>query len=208
VTIKVIGAGVGRTGTTSLYAALKILLSGNCYHMMEVFPRPDDVPVWHDAALGKMPDWKTFLSEYKAAVDWPASAYWEDLAKTYPDALIILSTRSDGETWFKSASNTIFPSMLAAEDSPWRRMAFDMVKHRFTPDIENKAAAIAAYDAHNAYVRAHAPRERLLDWQATQGWAPICAALGMPMPDEPFPHANTTAEFHERAKDTKHKPGK
>ena len=196
-TLRVIGAGIGRTGTTSLKSALEKLLGGRCYHMHEVFPRPDDVPVWHAAALGEMPNWDDFLKEFVAAIDWPASAYWEELAQAYPDALIILSTRADSETWWRSASNTIIPASFQADDSPWRRMVFAMFKHRFTEDVENKAAAIAAYETHNAHVRATAPAERLLEWQAEEGWAPLCAALKLAVPDEPFPHSNTSAEFQE-----------
>jgi Sulfotransferase domain len=196
-TIRVIGAGVGRTGTTSLQMALQILLGGRCYHMHEVFSHPDDIAVWHDAASGRMPNWHTFLQDWTAAIDWPASAFWEELAQAFPDALIVLSYR-DPEVWWQSASNTIFPATLQAQDNPWRRMVWEMFKHRFTTEVENREAAIAAYEAHNAYVRAHAPAGRLLEWQASDGWERLCAALGLPVPDMPFPHANTTADFKER----------
>jgi hypothetical protein len=197
-TLRVIGAGLGRTGTTSLQGALETLLVGRCYHMHEVFPRPDDVPVWHAAALGEMPDWDEFLKEFVAAVDWPASAYWESLAAAYPDAPIVLSTRSDSETWWRSASKTIIPATFEADDSPWRRMVLAMNKHRFTEDIRNKDAAIAAYEAHNARVRATASAARLVEWQAEDGWEPLCAALELPVPNEPFPHSNTSEEFQGR----------
>ena len=199
-TIKVIGAGVGRTGTTSLCAALEILLGDRCYHMQEVFPREHHVEAWHCAALGQMPDWPNVLSEYVAAVDWPAAAYWQELAEAYPDALIVLSTRADGGTWFKSASNTIIPTTMKLPDGPFRRMVLDMWKFRFTAEIENKDAAVAAYEAHNATVREKAPPSRFLDWRAEQGWAPLCDALGIAVPDDPFPHANTTADFHAHMK--------
>lgn len=198
-TLRIIGAGVGRTGTTSLQAALEQLLGGRCYHMHEVFPRPDDIPVWHEAALGRMPDWNAFLKDFVAAVDWPASAFWPELAEACPEAVIVLSTRSDAETWWKSASKTIFPATLEAEDSPWRRMVYAMLEHRFgTTAITDRDACIAAYEAHNAAVRANAPADRLIEWQPGDGWAPLCEALSLPVPDAPFPHENTTAEFQER----------
>ncbi len=195
--LRVIGAGVGRTGTTSLQAALEILLNGRCYHMHEVFPRPDDIPVWHQAALGTMPDWSAFLNEFVAAVDWPASAYWPELCTAFPDALVVLSTR-DAESWWKSASQTIFPASREAEDSPWRRMVWAMFEHRFTTEIDNRDAAIAAYEAHNARVRAEVPAARLLEWHPGDGWGPLCAALAVAEPELAFPHANTTADFQER----------
>jgi hypothetical protein len=166
--------------------------------MHEVFPRPDDIPVWHAAALGQMPDWSAFLSGFSAAVDWPASAFWSELATAFPRALIVLSTRRDAETWWQSASGTIFPATLAADDGPWRRMISAVLEHRFTNAIEDKAACITAYEAHNAQVRAHAPAGRLLEWQVEDGWAPLCAALDLPQPDEPFPHVNSSAEFGKR----------
>ena len=196
--LRVIGAGVGRTGTNSLQLALQQLLGGRCYHMHEVFPRPDDIPVWHAAALGRMPDWPAFLSEFNAAVDWPASAFWAELAAAFPQALIVLSTRKDAETWWQSASGTIFPASIAAEDDPWRRMIFDLLEQRFTSAVEDKAACIAAYEAHNARVRAQAPAARLLEWHVEDGWAPLCAALGLPVPDAPFPHVNTSTDFGKR----------
>ncbi len=197
-TLRVIGAGVGRTGTNSLQLALQQLLHGRCYHMHEVFPRPDDIPVWHAAALGRMPDWPAFFAEFNAAVDWPASAFWPELAAAFPHAVIVLSTRRDAETWWRSASATIFPATLAAPDDPWRRMIDDLLAQRFTRAIEDKAACIAAYEAHNARVRATVPAARLLEWQVEDGWAPLCAALDLPVPDEPFPHVNSTMEFGQR----------
>jgi hypothetical protein len=42
------------------------------------------------------------------------------------------------------------------------------------------------------------PPDRLIVWQPGDGWDPICSALELPVPDEPFPHVNTTREFVER----------
>lgn len=78
-------------------------------------------------------------------------------------------------------------------------MARDMLTNRFTPDWRDREAAKAAYDAHNERVRATIPPERLLEWHPGDGWDPICAALGLPVPGEPFPHVNTTADFRQLA---------
>jgi len=88
--LEVVGAGLGRTGTHSLKIALEQLLGGPCYHMMETFGRPDDIPVWHRAVDGDMPDWNDFLSEYRAAVDWPAGAFWREIWAANPDAVVLL----------------------------------------------------------------------------------------------------------------------
>src|SRR6185312_8299299 len=106
--LQVVGAGVGRTGTASLQLALQQLLGGRCYHMGETFGRPADIPVWHAAADGAMPDWGEFLAEFVATVDWPACAFWRELADANPDAVVLLSTRSSADAWWKSAHDTIF----------------------------------------------------------------------------------------------------
>jgi hypothetical protein len=107
-TLRVVGAGLGRTGTASLQLALQQLLDGRCYHMAETFGRPDDIPVWHAAVKGTEPDWDVLLAEFVAAVDWPACEFWRELADANPDALVLLSTRSSADAWWKSAHDTIF----------------------------------------------------------------------------------------------------
>jgi hypothetical protein len=199
-TLKVVGAGLGRTGTHSLKAALEQLLGGPCYHMLEVFGRPDDIAVWHAAVNGDMPDWNTFLSEYRAAVDWPASAFWRELLEANPDAVVLLSSR-DTDGWWKSANNTIFQISqreLPVEEVVPRAqiaMALDMFKMRFTPDWRDESKAKRAYEKHNADVRASVPADRLIDYHPGDGWEPICARLGLAVPSEPFPHLNTTDDF-------------
>src|SRR5215208_7067540 len=68
-TLQVVGAGLGRTGTVSLKGALERLLGGPCYHMVEVFSHLDDhVPRWHAAVRGEPVDWEGLLGGYRAAV--------------------------------------------------------------------------------------------------------------------------------------------
>lgn len=198
-TLKIIGAGLPRTGTNSLQLALEKLLDGRCYHMHELFERPNDAPVWESAAGGDSPEWSDFLTEFKAAVDWPPSLFWEEIAHVYADAPILLSTRKDPETWWASVSKTIIPATLEAEDTPWRSMAESLFRKFIgSDDFQNGEKMMAAYVAHNDHVRASVPASRLIDWQPQDGWEPICEALSLPVPDEAFPHVNTRAEFAER----------
>ena len=198
--LRVVGAGLGRTGTMSLKQALEQLLGGRCYHMMETFGRPDDIPVWHRAVNGDMPDWRAFLADYTAAVDWPVAGFWRELSETFPDAVVLLSTRPTDE-WWTSASNTIFriSERVAPEgdavSAGQLAMARDMLDKRFTPDWHDEANAKAAYDAHNAEVRATIPASRLVEWHPGEGWRPLCDALELPIPESPFPHLNTTDDF-------------
>ncbi len=193
VNLKIVGAGVGRTGTNSLMVALETLLGVPCYHMYQCFVR-DDSQAWLDIGRGKTELLDEVLADCAAAVDWPASAYWEQLAEANPDAIILLSTRSSAEAWFKSANDTIFPSIDKAE-GVWKDMVEELFTNTFTRDVLDQGKAIAAYEAHNADVRATVDPARLLEWQATDGWAPICEALGLPVPDQDFPHTNSTEEF-------------
>jgi len=197
VTLRVVGAGLGRTGTNSLKLALERLLGEPCYHMMEVFAHPEHLPVWHAAARGQMPDWRTLFAGFGAAVDWPAAAFWPELSAAFPDALVLLSVR-EPQSWWQSASETIFPSTRQQTGSEWHAMVDELFAARFTTAIDDRAAAIAAFERHNARVRATVPAHRLLEWRAADGWAPLCAALGVPVPNEPFPHTNTRADWQAR----------
>ena len=199
-----LGAGVGRTGTTSLQLALQQLLGAPCYHMMEVFPRPEHVEAWHQATRGALPDWDGLLAGFAAAVDWPASGFWRELSAASPEAVVVLSVRESPEVWWKSASRTILhvaerPAAPAPEMEAWFAMYIDFLAVRFTPHWRDPEAAMAAYVAHNEAVRAEVPAGRLVEWRPGDGWGPICAALGLAVPVEPFPHLNTTAEFRARA---------
>ena len=200
--LKIVGAGLGRTGTHSLKIALEMLLGAPCYHMVEVFQHLEHVPAWQDAADGKPVDWHALLAGYAAAVDWPASAYYKELAEAFPDAVVLLSTRS-AESWWESAQATIFagignPAARSRFDPAWFTMVETMMKNRFTPDLSDRDAAIAAFERHNAEVIRTIPPKRLVVWTATDGWEPICDALGLPIPAEPFPRTNTREEFHAR----------
>lgn len=197
--LQVIGAGLGRTGTNSLKLALEQLLGGRCYHMLEVRERPADADVWGSAYDGRPPEWASFFDGYEAAVDWPSAPFWSPLSDSFPEAIVLLSVR-DPDSWWTSVSNNIFPAMASAYFSPdapddgWTRMAQGMMTS-FTPEWQEEAAAKAAFLAYNDHVRSTAPGDRFVEWQLGDGWPPICAALGVPVPSDPFPHVNTTADI-------------
>ena len=199
-TLRLIGAGVGRTGTNSLKLALEILLGRPCYHMLEVFEHPEHVPLWRAAANDEPVDWDGLFAGYAAAVDWPAAAFWRELSAAFPAAAVVLSTRSTADAWWRSASATIFDTERpepppGAGPGGWQEMAREVTSRRFTPDVGDEDAAKAAYERHNAAVRAGVPSDRLVEWRPGDGWGPLCDALGTRVPDVDFPHVNTTAEF-------------
>lgn len=199
--LQIVGAGVGRTGTESLKLAFEQLLGGRCYHMLEVIQHPEAAHYWASAGRGEMPDWDEVFDDYVAAVDWPVAAYWPELSAAYPDAPVLLSTRRSAEEWYRSASNTIFaidPTTMPGGPDP---ALFAGIFGRFTFDIGDPHAAMEAYERHNRDVRASIAPDRLIEWQPGDGWAPLCRALGLPEPSEPFPHVNTTEMFRERLLD-------
>lgn len=198
--LKVVGAGVGRTGTHSLKIALEQLLGGTCHHMIEVFTHAEEeLPVWTAAIHGERVDWPALLGRYSAIVDWPGASFWPELSTAFPDALVLLSVR-DPEEWYRSATNTIFAGMhdSASGGDPWMASLLRLFKDRFSSELGNRVAMIDAYERHNDRVRATISADRLLEWTPSDGWHPICERLGVAVPDEAFPLTNTTAEFRSR----------
>ena len=203
-TIEVIGAGFGRTGTMSLKLALEKLGFDKCYHMYEVAQHPEHVEVWQQATRGEPVDWSELYVGYRASVDWPACNFWEIQLRQYPDARVVLSER-DPERWYESIMNTIYPGSLKAKESEdaavqaFADMAFELIwDGTFHGRVEDREHAIDVYQAHNDYVKKQVPRNRLLVFEAAQGWEPLCRFLGCAVPDEPYPRTNTTEEFLSR----------
>jgi hypothetical protein len=201
--LRVVGAGLPRTATRSLKDALELLLGRRCYHMAEVFQHLEDVPMWRAATRGDELDWRSFPPDSVAAVDWPASAFWRGLAAAHPDAVIVLSTRESATKWWESADETIFPILRKPVEQPeneeWHQMVLELAAREIGPDWDNAERAQAFYERHNEEVRREAPAGRLLEWRATDGWEPLCEALDLPVPDDPFPRVNTREEWRARA---------
>jgi hypothetical protein len=208
--LRVVGAGVGRTGTGSLKLALERLLGAPCYHAYELTSKHlDHVPLWHEALRGNEPDWDDIYGGrgYLATLDWPGASFWRELSRAYPDALVLLSKRETADAWFRSADATIVEytrqtgEQQVAEWDPemqaWYSMILEVFATRFTPAPFEEHAAKQAYERHNAAVRAEVPGDRLLEWQPGDGWEPLCERLGVPVPDEPFPHINHTGTWRE-----------
>ena len=194
--LAVIGAGVGRTGTQSLKIALEHLLGAPCHHMTEVFGNPDQIPSWIDAAKGRPVDWTALLSGYAATADWPGASFWRELLDANPGALVVLSVRDAG-AWYRSAAQTLFDifDYLPPEFEPWMDALRRLLRDRFCDRFDDQDAMIGAYLRHNAAVRRGVPADQLLEWRPEEGWEPICARLGLPVPAIPFPAVNSIAEF-------------
>lgn len=196
--MRVVGAGLGRTGTMSLKLALEKLLGGRCYHMMEV-GAAGHVEAWYRAAIGESVDWRALLADFDAIVDWPGAAFWEPLSEAFPDAIVLLSHRPL-DRWYDSAASTILPdddNDGSDEAVAFQRM-WHAIRNEFTADWSDRKLTIESARRHNERVIETVPAERLLIYEPGDGWEPICAALGLPVPDEPYPHVNTREQFHQR----------
>jgi hypothetical protein len=200
-TLQVIGAGFGRTGTMTLKTALEALGFGPCHHMIEVFANmATQVPFWRAAAGGEAVDWDKGLAGYNSSVDWPSAHFYRQLAAHYPDAKVILSRRNP-ETWYASMTETILKAMTmpvfesgGGGEAPMHFARMIIHDQTFKGDF-SRENVIATFERHNAEVIASIAPERLLVFEPAQGWAPLCAFLGVPVPDQPFPRTNSREEF-------------
>ncbi len=220
-TLEVIGAGLGRTGTLSLHAALERLGFAPCDHMTNNFNHPERFALWLDAArrkrAGEPIDWRPLFAGYRATLDWPGVYFWRELTAAHPEAKVILTVR-DPERWYDSARTTIYAASQARTDVFSTRLISGLLAwldpragHGFRTvqetvwdgtmrgEFANRAAALRIFAEHNREVEATIPPERLLVFDVKQGWQPLCAFLGVPVPEnEPFPHVNDTDDFNRR----------
>ncbi len=199
VAIEVIGAGFGRTGTTSLKAALRRLGYDKCHHMDELLTEHKQARTWIAAQRGEPVDWRALLRGYRATTDWPSCSFYRELMREFPEAKVVLTVR-DPDRWYDSVAATIYP--LSYRQPRWIGALARgigsiaaVAKHvvwdgTFSDRFSDRAHAIAVFKAHIEEVKRVVPAERLLVFEVKQGWEPLCAFLGVPAPDEPFPHLN------------------
>ena len=197
--MKVICVGFGRTGTSSIKAALEHLLGGACYHFEELFKHPEHRRTWRKIAESGGPvDWADLFSDYVAAADFPVCAYPHELASAFPDALIVLSLREE-DGWVRSWSGLWkYFAIFRLRPLRWLFGWIDdivvvlekIVVERAFRGAMDPASLRVAYAAHNADVQARIPPDRLLVYRVQEGWEPLCEALGVPVPTTPFPCRN------------------
>jgi len=203
--LRLIGAGLGRTGTLSLKKALERLGFGPCYHMIEVLTAPERARPWLDRTAGGSRDWTAIFDGYHATVDWPAAAFWRELVEHYPDAKVLLSRR-DADRWHESVMNTIHPAMIQGppSDAPeilreFHAMVYALIfEQTFGGRLADRVHARRVFDAHNQAVIDAIPAPRLLIYEPGDGWEPLCRFLDVPVPGEAFPHLNDTAWYRAR----------
>ena len=199
--LEIIGAGFGRTGTSSLRAALEHLGFGPCHHMYEVRDHPEQLAGWEAAARGEAVDWGHMFRGYRSQTDWPGARYWRELARAFPAARVILSVR-DPDSWFDSVQATINPFLAArgSHRSPhlnamaemgYRTIALQVFGGRLT----ERDHATRVFKEHVVAVQSEIAAERLLTFDPRDGWHPLCDFLEVEVPEVPFPWVNISQEF-------------
>jgi hypothetical protein len=203
--LDVIGSGFGRTGTASLKRALETLGFGPCHHMEEVMLlHPEQVAHWQAIVAGKPVVWDDVFAGYRSQVDWPGAHVWRELSLAYPNAKVVHSVRQE-DGWWTSFSNTIGKLFATYKDAPepppphilamMEAMEIAIVQQTLGGSPTDRERCLAAYRRRTEQVRAALPPERLLVFDVREGWEPLCAFLGVPVPEEPFPRFNSTEEF-------------
>ena len=203
-TLKVIGAGPGRTGTMSLKHALEHLGYGPCHHMSACFGSRQQTRWFLEAAEGKAVDWNSVFNDFQAAVDWPAAAYYSELLKTFPDARVVFSYRHP-EEWYRSVSETIFN--VASSIPAWVRFLFPHAErlalmiektiwqNELGGKFQDRGHALNFFEERLKQVKAAVPQEKLLVHAAADGWEPLCAFLEVGVPNIPYPRLNEPAKI-------------
>lgn len=198
--LKLINAGLARTGTTSLQVALNRLGFGPCYHMFDIATSKERLEQWEQIVCnGQPPDWGAVFEGYTSAADGPPALYYKQINRAFPKAKVILTVR-DAERWYQSMHDTLYQFSLKGAEEPPGTMRARM--HRLTNTMtwngvfggrfSDKEHAIEVFRNHNQAVIDYVGHENLLVYSVKQGWEPLCAFLGVEVPREPFPHVNDT----------------
>jgi len=202
--MRVLGVGLSRTGTGSLYRALE-LLGYKTIHFDRV--RLNDVV----DGSNPHPVFRRY-DDVDAVVDLPAAYFYRELLEAYGDCKAILTLR-DVESWWHSI-RTHFNDRVSARPSAVRTLALktlyrlrlrqsDFDGHRFRARLRSIVYGSAqateylykkAFVEHNERVQREVPARRLLVMHLVdgEGWDVLCPFLGAPIPDVPFPHVNRT----------------
>jgi hypothetical protein len=206
--LTLINAGLGRTGTTSLKAALDRLDCGPSFHMFDIVGDAERLRQWEKVVCdGERPDWTALFDGYQAAVDGPCALYYRQLSQAFPDAKVILTVR-DADSWYRSTHDTLYQFALRSMANPpepgsaqarllriTRAMVWDGL---FGGRFADKDHAIDVYHRHNEDVVRTLGADNVLVYDVQQGWEPLCDLLGVEVPREAFPRTNDTASMRQR----------
>ena len=213
--IKIIGAGFPRTGTTTLKTCLETLGHSKVYHMKELLVNPERLHHWKTLDETGDTDWDALYNGYDATVDFPGYPWYKEHMKRFPEAKVILTVR-DFESWHKSVDKTVFRAGPQTPGEKIKMMGKLLMSSRarkvvkcikffkkifFAEELkgkfEDKVFAKKVWDDHIAEVKSFVPADKLLVYDVRDGWGPLCKFLGVEEPAEPLPHLNKKENFKE-----------
>jgi len=201
--MKIICAGLSKTGTTSMSEALRIL-GFTVYDWQQHEAIHGDE--WLDLYLrSKSPDFVSMYDGVDVVTDLPAAFWYQELSEAFPDAKVILTIRDDEDAWLKSwvkqndldqnlngcgvltklLSRSCFHRKFYALLDAMSSAAFGSLHSESTVLFKKK------YREHNERVQAVIPKKKLLVFNVKQGWKPLCDFLGCEIPGQEFPWLNT-----------------
>jgi len=190
--MKIIGVGIGRTGTFSLKVALEKLGYRPCYHLLDVFRSPRNIKILLAVGSEENIDWRNLFKRYKAGVDFPLTTQYAKCLEVFPEAKVILTVRNPNE-WYESAEQTVYhiQRVLIRFLPGGRKVGEKTIWYQlFAGRFEDRDYAIAAFNRHIEEVKRTVPEDQLLVFNVMDGWKPLCDFLDKPIPAEPFPHRN------------------
>ena len=198
--MKIICAGVGKTGTKSISKALRHLGFTVFDWEEQTFDFQDH---WVDVFQnGAQPDVKRVYQHADAIVDSPGNFFWEEILEAYPDSKVILSEREE-DSWIKSAVNqlqvieAVISRRFLCVLSPTFAVYSGINALIGTANPKSAYILRKQYRQHNHRVKSLVPPEKLLVYNVKQGWKPLCDFLGCEVPTVAFPHENIKGEIAE-----------
>jgi hypothetical protein len=172
-TIDVIGAGFGRTGTLSLKAALELLGFEPCWHIEDMRrgegTAERHLDAWSRLAAGESMDWQWLLRDFRATSDFPICLYYRELMATFPDARVVLTVR-EPKAWVASVRALYEDAFLvrsrrvenlSGPGRTWVETVRALVWDRLG-DLSDDAALVRIYQDHIAAVLDPVDPDRLL----------------------------------------------
>eukprot|EP00090_Calanus_glacialis_P019390 TRINITY_DN29791_c0_g1_i1.p1 TRINITY_DN29791_c0_g1~~TRINITY_DN29791_c0_g1_i1.p1 ORF type:complete len:282 (+),score=39.24 TRINITY_DN29791_c0_g1_i1:64-909(+) len=219
--LEVVCVGLSRTGTSSLKAALSIILPGKTFHAMDFLNGINDEEshvFWKslEAKSATKDDISKFFSSrnYSAVCDVPCLIYWREIVRAHPHAKIILTVR-DPSQWFKSINKALIPISTQIMRWSWmlRLICYVFYRKCFQIDLlrilfqqfqlkefQQESTATQFYHEWNENILSEVPSTNLLVFDVRSGWGPLCEFLDCPEPTEPFPRLNDAAALvkHQR----------
>ncbi|XOV93584.1 MAG: sulfotransferase family protein [Bacteroidota bacterium] len=211
--IKIIGAGLPRTGTNTLKQSLEMLGYTKTYHMKELLVNPDNLKYWHTLESTGTTNWDELYDGYQATVDFPAYPWVKEHLAQYPDAKVIFTTRPF-DKWYDSIYSTVWtagPQNLPQKLAMMSKLIFNprlrkvikciklakkrIFKVTLQGKFEDKAFAEKVFNQHLEDMKALVKPENFLIYDVRDGWGPLCKFLGKEEPKDPLPHLNKKENF-------------